>query len=166
MKAINEGRWTVDLDGDFVVFLLGARVGNPLKAVKALPLLMQLPKMLADLARDPSKGLLGYQLLGRGTNIQYWRSFEDLERFARNPDDRHARVWREWYRRMQHHNPSVGIWHETYRVQAGQYEAIYGGMPAYGLGRAGSPRRIGRGRETSRERIGAEGEPTLGVPID
>jgi hypothetical protein len=31
----------------------------------------------------------------------------------------------------------VGIWHETYVVQPGCYEAIYGGMPRFGLGMAG-----------------------------
>ena len=31
----------------------------------------------------------------------------------------------------------VGIWHETYRVDAGAYEAIYSGMPPHGLGKAG-----------------------------
>jgi hypothetical protein len=31
----------------------------------------------------------------------------------------------------------TGIWHETYMVKAGQYEAIYGNMPPHGLGKAG-----------------------------
>ena len=31
----------------------------------------------------------------------------------------------------------VGIWHETYKIKPGQYEAIYSGMPPHGLGKAG-----------------------------
>ena len=31
----------------------------------------------------------------------------------------------------------TGIWHETYRVRAGEYEAVYGNMPPFGLGKAG-----------------------------
>jgi len=31
----------------------------------------------------------------------------------------------------------TGIWHESYLVRAGQYEAIYGNMPPFGLGKAG-----------------------------
>ena len=31
----------------------------------------------------------------------------------------------------------TGIWHETYLVRAGEYEAIYGNMPPFGLGKAG-----------------------------
>lgn len=27
----------------------------------------------------------------------------------------------------------VGIWHETYQVQAGRFEAVYGNMPTFGL---------------------------------
>jgi hypothetical protein len=43
------------------------------------------------------------------------------------------------------------IWHETYLVKAGQYEAVYGNMPAHGLGKAGrlvpvSEASSGRGR--------------------
>ncbi len=115
MATIRDGRWTADIDGDFVVFLIGFRASPTWRIVKALPLLASMPKMLADLERDQSKGLLGYRLGGPfGTIVQYWRSFQALETFARSPDDRHAEVWRQWYRRAQHLNPSVGIWHETY----------------------------------------------------
>jgi hypothetical protein len=31
----------------------------------------------------------------------------------------------------------TGIWHETYLVKAGEYEAVYGNMPPHGLGKAG-----------------------------
>ena len=35
---------------------------------------------------------------------------------------------------MRESRGDVGIWHETYLVRAGQYEAIYSGMPPWGLG--------------------------------
>lgn len=155
MAQLPHGRWTVDVDGDFVVFLIGFRASPSWKIAKALPLLATMPRMLADLSKDPSKGLLGY----RGGSpfapiIQYWRSFEDLERFARSPDDRHAQVWREWFRRAQHLNPSVGIWHETYKVRAGEYEAIYQGVAeGSGLLAAGAPRLLGSSSRAAR-RIG------------
>jgi hypothetical protein len=31
----------------------------------------------------------------------------------------------------------TGIWHEPYLVRAGEYEAIYGNMPPFGLRKAG-----------------------------
>src|SRR4051794_23494868 len=153
-----EGRWTADVEGNFVVFVIGARVGNPVRSWRAVPLLMQMQRMLADLERDPEKGLLAYR--GKGlTIVQYWRSFEHLERFARDPDDRHAKAWREWFRRAQHKNAAAGIWHETFKVRAGEYEAIYQNMPVAGLLKAGTPRQMGGG--SARERIGSTAPVTL-----
>lgn len=156
MGRLPAGRWTVDVEGDFVVFIIGFRVSPSLKAVKALPLLASMPRMLADLQKDPSKGLLGFQGGGPfAPIIQYWRSFEHLERFARSPDDRHAAVWRDWFRRAQHLNPAVGIWHETYKVRASEYEAIYQGMADdFGLLAAGTVRETGA-RTSAARRIGA-----------
>jgi hypothetical protein len=47
---------------------------------------------LRELYQHPEQGFLGMEtfLYWRGPALmQYWRSFEDLERFARNPDDPH-----------------------------------------------------------------------------
>lgn len=33
-------------------------------------------------------------------------------------------------------DPRSGIWHETFLVRAGEYEAIYGNMPPHGIGKA------------------------------
>ena len=153
---INEGRWTAEHDGDFVVFLIGARVRNPIRALKAIPVLGRMSKMLAELEADPGSGLLGYQRHGGpfGVIVQYWRSFEDLERYARNPGAHHADAWRDWYRLAHHRNTSVGIWHETFRVRSGEFEAIYGNMPSIGLGKATSVRPIGRATADARARIG------------
>jgi hypothetical protein len=61
--------------------------------------------------------------------VQYWRSFEQLEEFARNPSLTHLEAWKRFNRA----DGSVGIWHETYAIQAGQYESVYGNMPKMGL---------------------------------
>jgi len=47
----------------------------------------------------------------------------------------------------------VGIWHETYLVKAGQYEAVYSGMPPYGLGRVGELVPATGSREAARTRL-------------
>jgi hypothetical protein len=164
VARILPGRWTADVDGDFVVFLIGFRASPSWKIVRALPLLASMPKMLADLSADPDKGLLAFRRSGR-TIVQYWRSFEHLERFARSPADRHAQVWRNWFRQAQHLNPAVGIWHETYRVRATEYEAIYQGMPeGFGLLGAGTPRRLdGGSRAATRMGVaGGESPPPTG----
>ena len=91
--------------------------------------------MLKYLVEHPEKGLLGYQTAG-ATIIQYWRSFDHLEAFAKNTDDPHLAVWRNFWKRVGKSGRS-GIWHETFLVRAGEYEAIYGNVPLRGLGKAG-----------------------------
>ena len=140
MAEINQGRWTAQIEGDFVVFLIGARVqaSHPLRSLRDLGGFRRgMPGMLKYLSQHPEKGFLGYQQLGIGTaNVQYWRSFADLERFARDRDDPHLEPWRAFNRRVGA-SGDVGIWHETYRVHAGDVETIYGNMPPHGLGKAG-----------------------------
>jgi hypothetical protein len=85
--------------------------------------------------------------------VQYWRSFEHMERFARDPGDLTLPVWR-WYNRVAKASGDVGIWHETDLVPAGQYEAIYGNMPRIGLAAAGRHVPIARRGETAAERVG------------
>jgi hypothetical protein len=48
----------------------------------------------------------------------------------------------------------VGIWHETYMVHAGEYEAIYSGMPRFGLATAGNILPAAGRRESARGRLG------------
>ncbi len=48
----------------------------------------------------------------------------------------------------------VGIFHETYKVEAGAHESVYGNMPLFGLAAAMSHvPAVGR-RETARRRMG------------
>ena len=119
MAEIRQGRWTAEIDGDFVVFIIGARVNSKLDAVKALIDLggrKGMNHMLKYLTEHPEKGLLGYQTAGF-TIIQYWRSFEHLEAFAKDSDDPHLEVWRNYWKRVGK-STRAGIWHETYLVRA------------------------------------------------
>ncbi len=90
--------------------------------------------MLDYLTEHPEKGMLGYETCGL-TVIQYWRSFDHLEAFAKNESDPHLAAWRTYWKRVGR-SARAGIWHETYLVRAGEYETIYGNMPAHGLGKA------------------------------
>jgi Domain of unknown function (DUF4188) len=154
---INSGRWTAAIDGDFVVFLIGADLRDPEQGGPAGELLMAMIDMLAELEQDPTKGLLGYQVFGAigGVIVQYWRSFEALEAYAKNPDAKHAPVWRAWNRLAEDELSGAGIWHETFQVSAGRYEAIYQNMPVTGLQKAGTQITVGEARATARQRIGA-----------
>jgi Monooxygenase af470-like len=136
---IVRGRHMAEIDGDFVVFLIGGRFSlrHPIRTFRDLGGRRGgMRAMLDHLVAHPEKGLLGYTM-GLPVIVQYWRSFEHLENFARDQSDLHAKTWREYYRRQAAHGEGAGIWHETFQVRAGEYEAIYNNMPPFGLGKAG-----------------------------
>jgi hypothetical protein len=136
-KAL-QGRHRAVIDGDFVVFLIGTRpeARHPLRWFRDVGGRRGMKHMLDHLTAHPDKGLLGYEF-GFPTIVQYWRSFEHLERFARDQSDPHSIAWRNYWRRVGRDNRS-GIWHETYLVRAGEYEAVYANMPPFGLAKAGA----------------------------
>ena len=153
MADVAGRRMQAEIDGDFVVFLIGARINSKRELVRCLLDLggrRGMKHMLDYLVEHPDKGLLGYEL-GYPTIVQYWRSFEHLEAFANDEADPHLDVWRQYWRRVGR-SPRTGIWHETYRVRAGEYEAVYGNMPPHGLGKAGRLIPIGQ-RSSARGRI-------------
>jgi len=95
--------------------------------------------------------------------LSYWRSFEDLENFARSPSEPHLQAWRSFNEAVGT-DGSVGIWHETYLVGAGKYEAVYGNMPKFGLAAATSHIPAIAKKETARRRLGGENEPAVPTP--
>lgn len=154
--GVHEGRFSADIDDDFVVFLIGMRFNKPWKVHQWLPVATAMPKMIAVLDERPELGCLGHESwFGRTTLlVQYWRSFEDLDRFARDADLPHLEPWRRFNRAVRS-SGDVGIWHETFKVRAGEYEAVYGNMPTFGL--AAASRHVpvtGRG-QTAARRIGS-----------
>jgi hypothetical protein len=54
---------------------------------------------------------------------------------------------------MKETRGDVGIWHETYKVRAGEYEAIYSGMPPYGLGKIGARSTLSGTTDSARQRL-------------
>ena len=140
MPKIIAERMAGEIDGDFVVFLIGMRVNKWWKVGKWMPVAKAMGVMLKELYAKPSEetGFLGHQPHSTFTMAQYWRSFDHLEDYARSRDAAHWPAWVEFNRAMKGARGDVGIWHETYLVRAGQYEAIYSGMPPFGLGRVAS----------------------------
>ncbi len=155
-SPVFNGRYTADMQGDFVIFLIGMRVNKVLAFNKWIPVASAMGPMLSTLYRHPEKGFLGGNIFVSWRTIlsvQYWRSTEDLEHFARNPGDPHLGAWRAFSQAVGA-DGAVGIFHETYAVHAGEYESVYGNMPRYGLAAVGNHvPAIGR-RETMRQRLG------------
>lgn len=138
MSKVVRGRFTAEHDDEFVVFLIGMRINRPWRLRKWIPVFLAMPKMLRELERHPDKGLMGFSqalINGGPAVVQYWRSFEHLDRFARNPEDPHLPAWRRFNAAVGA-SGDVGIWHETYQVRAGEYEAVYGNMPVVGMAAA------------------------------
>jgi hypothetical protein len=152
MSEQNKGKMMAELDGDFVVFLIGMRINKPWKMHKWLPVFRAMPRMLKELQEHSELGFLGY-IMSPGVIVQYWRSFEHLEAYARSRDYLHLPAWAAFHKRAGYADGDVGIWHETYLVQAGAYEAIYIGMPAFGLGKAGQLVPINGSRDSARGRL-------------
>jgi len=127
-------RMSAEIEGDFVVFVIGMRVNKFWKPHKWVPVFLAMPRMLKELEKQPESGFMGSIASGL-TQVQYWRSFEHLEAYARSHDHEHWPAWVAFNKRMRESRGDVGIWHETYKVRAGEYEAIYSGMPRQGSAR-------------------------------
>lgn len=151
-KHINSGRWTAQLaelpagapgDSDSdgaVLFLIGMRI-NRLRAVQRwLPVARQMPAMLKELARQPELGLLSARTFLSGRDVmvvQYWRSAGHLTAYARASEHLHLPAWRAFNAAARAQagkgSPPVGVWHETYQVQASHFESTYVDLPPFGL---------------------------------
>ncbi len=155
-SVVHRGRHRAELNGDFVVFLVGMRVNRPLLVHKWLPVAVAMPRMLRWLDDHPQEGLLGWHnaWLHGPAVVQYWRSFEHLDRFAGAADAPHLAAWKSFNKAVRA-SGDVGIWHETYKVAAGQYECIYGNMPRVGLAAAAGHVPVGSTGQSAARRIGA-----------
>ena len=140
MPAIIDRRVCAEIEGPFVLFMIGAQLNRPWKLNVVVPFLATMPRMLKELAAEPALGLLHVrQHFGPSGAllIQYWRSFEHLEAYARDPQRQHLPAW-QWFNGKLGSNGDIGIWHETYLIEPGHYESVYNNMPPYGLGAAGT----------------------------
>jgi hypothetical protein len=152
MSNIIPQRMSAELDGDFVVFLIGMRINKPWKVRQWWPVFRAMRPMIREVLSNPESGCLGVTF-GWPVIVQYWRSFEHLEAYARSQDNKHWPAWVAFNKRMRASRGDVGIWHETYRVAAGQYETIYSGMPRFGLGQFGHLVPATGSRDSARGRV-------------
>ena len=155
------GRHTASVDGDFVVFLIGMRINRPLRVRQWVPVFLAMRPMVQELEERPELGMLAAHLglfYGGPAVVQFWRTFEHLEAYARDPERLHLPAWKRFNRTVRD-NGAVGIWHETFKVRDGEYEAIYGNMPRVGLGGFGEHRPLGS-TVTAARRIGTRTDDT------
>ncbi|MDX2822103.1 DUF4188 domain-containing protein [Streptomyces ipomoeae] len=158
-KPVTAGPTTANAEGDVVVLLIGMRI-NHFRAVRHwLPVLRGMGVMLRELREDADRGLLGSVLLTASPRtyyvVQYWESKEKLYAYAHAPDAFHRKAWAAMNRRWRagKRRSHVGLWHETYVVPEGSYEAVYADMPAFGLAAAHGQVPVERRGSTAAERF-------------
>ena len=154
MSKIFPGRMTADLDGDFVVFLIGMRINRPWRPDLWLPVFFAMPRMLTELFKEPGSGLLGFRFaLGAGgpVIVQYWDSLEKLYAYASAPESEHRPAWTAFNRRARRAPKAVGIWHETFQVS--RAESMYVSMPTEGLAQATELVPVGPGSHHAKDRL-------------
>jgi len=151
---VYQERLTANLEGNFVVFLIGMRINNPLKVHKWLPVTMAMPRMITELSRQPELGFIHAEMWFSRTIIlvQYWRSVDQLLAYAKNKDAQHLPAWQSFNKAVGT-DGSVGIWHEMYLASPGSFENVYVNMPAFGLGKAGVLLPASGNRETAKDRL-------------
>ena len=166
MSAIMAGRFTAQMDEPFVVFLFGLRVNKPLAFKKWRWITRAFPQMVHMLAAHPEKGFLHGEQFFRfppltTIMVSYWRSFEDLERFARDKNDPHQAAWRRFNQEIGA-DGSMAVWHEIYVIEPGKYEVAYDNMPLFGLaGAAGHAVPVtSQHHNSARERLTQRDQPT------
>jgi hypothetical protein len=161
MGKIVPGRHTANIEGSFVVFVIGMRINKFLYFWKWVPIITAMQGMITELYKNKELGFLDMKFFisWRGvTLIQYWRSFEHLKYYARN-EAKHLEAWRNFNKKVAR-TGAVGFYHETYIVQEGQYECMYLNIPVYGLARASNHVPATGKRETARGRLGRADDTT------
>ena len=97
MAKVIDQRVTVEMEGEFVVFMIGMRINKPWKIHKWLPVLTAMPKMIKELEADPNSGFLGHNGIGGKVMeklhqidpvayvryVSVYRQFEDVGEFIR-----------------------------------------------------------------------------------
>lgn len=135
---IFSGRFTAETEKPVVLFLIGMRFNRLWDVRKWWLVSTAMPRMLAELSKNRDAGLLWYRSYLSGRVLltqQYWESFDKLLAYAHDKTGEHFPAWAEFNRKIGN-DGSVGIWHETYLIEPGKFETIYGNMPLFGLAAA------------------------------
>ncbi|HZG87421.1 DUF4188 domain-containing protein [Paenibacillus sp.] len=162
MAKAEAGRFTAAYSGSLVVFIIGMSVNRWWAVHRWLPVFRAMGPMIAELYKNKELGFLDMQfaLSPKGPIlIQYWRSYDQLEHYARH-GAKHLKAWRDFNTKAAKSH-AVGVFHETYIVDEGKYESVYVNMPKFGLGRVAGLAPATGPRETARRRLGGQNEPAV-----
>lgn len=139
------------------LFIIGMRINRFWPPARWWRVARTMPAMIAELKANPGSGFLSGESALSGLRtlmfVQYWTSFDALEAYARDRDQKHWPAWTAFNKAIGN-DGSVGIFHETYALAPGGRETIYVNMPPFGLGAvAGTEPATGK-RSEARLRMG------------
>ena len=86
------------------------------------------------------------------TLIQYWKGFDELLSYAHG--NTHSMAWKAYNKKINN-NGSVGVFHETYKIEKGASESIYNNMPKIGLSKAFSHLPVSKNKDSAIKRMAA-----------
>lgn len=155
---VKAGRYTANYPDGFVVLLIGLRINKLWRVSEWWPVMRASFAMTEEALKLPNTPLLNSNTVWSVSDkrvfffIQHWRSFEELMVWANSPNLQHKPAQKAFFKRTAY-NGNVGVWHEAYKVGAGQFEAIYANMPSSSLAAAGEFRPL-RGSSRGHDRMG------------
>ena len=135
--AFVQDKFIAEINEPVVVFLVGGHSTNLLAVRHWFWIARTFIAMLRCLSGHPHAGYLGghtlFRLFTFSVVLQsYWRSVDDLERFAHAKDEPHLQPWSQCVERVAT-NAALSIWHETYLIEPGKHEGVPRGMFPFGL---------------------------------
>jgi heme-degrading monooxygenase HmoA len=148
-----EGRFTAEVGEEFVVFIIGMRINKLLSFKKWISVFNAMGPMIKELYQLKEHGFLHTEVMfnwRRITLLQYWKSFEHLEKYAHGQT--HATAWKEFNKKIGS-DGTVGIFHETYKIKANSAEAVYRNMPKFGLSSAFKHVELPTSKNSARQRF-------------
>lgn len=150
---MNRGRFTVLPEKEITVFLIGVHINKPLSVFKWLPVILAMPPMLKELSKDKTLGCMSFEMFFKYKGVQivqYWESNEQLLKYSKMPE--HLKAWKRFSKQLKN-NDAVGFYHETYNINANNYENIYLNMPKFGLAKSMPAQEVNRRTNSAKQRL-------------
>jgi len=136
--------YTASIEGDFCVFLVGAKLNARFPSSDFKWLGEAFESMVTELESDPERfGYLGgdyFMSHNPYTNgqmlVSYWRSQEHVNAWAKDRMNKHFAPMIKSSKHIRD-SSEYGFYHESFKVHAGEYDCVYLNMPRTLFGKVG-----------------------------
>ena len=157
MMGLQQSRVMAEAPDGTVLFIVGMHINQWWSVHRWVSVALSMRRMLDELIRNRDLGLLGKPRIFTSGRlivvIQYWKSFDALEAYARSGSAEHLPAWKA-FRTVVRDSAAVGIFHEMYTITKDNHESIYINLPnSVLLGAAVDVSGIGDADDSSRERL-------------